>query len=76
MEILHVCAASVIFIETLELGKVPSLYSPGVCIIVHGVSTVTVTTCEPYVVYTSTCTKLSSCLYNHNGHSCVYVRSL
>ena len=33
------CAASVIFIE-----------SPGVCIIVHGVSTVTVTTCEPYVV--------------------------
>ena len=49
MEMLHVCAASVISID-LELGKVPSLYSPGVCIIVHGVSTVTVTTCEPSVV--------------------------
>ena len=34
----------------LKLRKVPSLYSPGVCNIVHGVSTVTVTACEPYVV--------------------------
>ena len=46
-----ICCFSVISIENyLELGKVPWLYIPGVCIIVHGVSTVTVTTYEPYVV--------------------------
>ena len=36
--------------QCLGLGKVPSLYSPGMCIIVHGVSTVTVTTCEPELI--------------------------
>ena len=35
--------------SSLELGKVPSMFH--MCIIVHGVTTITVTTCEPYVVW-------------------------
>ena len=46
----HVCAASVIFIETVfGVRESPIIVESCVCIIVHGVSTITMTTCEPYM---------------------------